>query len=65
MSKLAHIRQQRTLVVPCRELPRSIETRNKLLDCGASRWNKSKKKTVLFAFNGERPRNKTLSVTIA
>ena len=35
---------------------RAIETRNKIPDCGAPRWNETKKETVLFAFGGERPR---------
>jgi hypothetical protein len=38
---------------------------NKIPDCVAPRWNETKKETVRFAFGGERPRNKTLSATIA
>jgi hypothetical protein len=49
-----------------REFPRSTETkRNKIPDCVASRWNETMKETVLFAFGGERPRNKTLVVALA
>jgi hypothetical protein len=30
--------------------------RNEIPDCGAPRWNETKKETVLFAFGGEKPR---------
>jgi hypothetical protein len=39
--------------------------RNKIPDGVAPRWNETKKETVLFAFGGERPRNKTLSAALA
>jgi hypothetical protein len=38
---------------------------NKIWDCLAPRWNETEKKMVLFAFGGETPRNKALSVALA
>jgi hypothetical protein len=48
-----------------RAVARAIETRNKIPDCVAPRWNETKKETVLFAFVGERPKNETLLVALA
>jgi len=47
------------------EVPRSIETRNKIPDCVTPWWNETKKKTVLFALGWKRPRKETLSVALA
>jgi len=62
---VAQLRQPRTTVVNPACVCSAIESRNKIPDCVAPRWNEAKKEIVLFAFGGERPRNKTLSVTIA
>jgi hypothetical protein len=48
-----------------REVPRSIEARNKLPDDVAPRWNGTKKETVLHEFAGVRPRKETLWVALA
>jgi hypothetical protein len=42
------------------EVPRSIETRNKLPDCAGPGWKETNNETVLVASGGTRPRKEAL-----
>jgi hypothetical protein len=42
-----------------------METRNKIPDCVAPRWNETKKETVLCTFGEKRPRKEPLFTALA